>query len=249
MRHILLTAALLIGASAGIARADTGSELFELGRSSCTRSLDGSLSQIDSAEFKAALQTAQHPQAQFCTCVGAEFRDDGDAETLSDLRAELTGQDSYFLLRFMLFDHMASCLPPGVSVGLGVDLGLDEDDLNADLASDDADVIDGDLVGTDMGEDDLDATLADNDFAADEGDIFMCTSAFDDTMMLPGFDPQATLARVRAGGQSVRAVCSCAASYLTSLGEPFQQEVENAQNPQVVYGSALAGGIEICLNG
>lgn len=114
-----------------------------------------------------------------------------------------------------------------------IDLGLSDEELNMDLP---------------LGDDTIEEAIADNDFPPDEGDIHACRLAFADDMMLPGFDYRAELTRVKAAGQTVDEVCRCAASYIASLGEAFRNEVEEAWNPPTIYGSTLAGGINICIN-
>lgn len=233
MRHPLLLIALGLSAALGpvsAARADSvADDLFHMGRDYCSIALVRQIGDFDSTPFRDAMRETGTAEWQLCGCVGEEFRTTGDDEMAAALKEEIAEGGDYAMLASFLRAGMSACKPGD---GPGLDLGLSEEDLNMDILPAD---------------DSIEAALADNDFAADEGDIHACRLAFADDMLLPGFDPKEELSRLRAAGQSVDEVCRCAASYITSLGEAFQKEVEEAWNPPTIYGSTLAGGINICI--
>ena len=230
MRHLLplIVLGLVVGVSA--ARADsTADDLFHMGRDYCSISLVRPIGDFDSTPYRDAMRESGTAEWQFCGCVGEEFRKTGDDEMAAALKDEIAEAGDYAMLASFLRAGMSACKPTG---GLGIDLGLSDEDLNMDIAPSD---------------DSIEAAIADNDFAPDEGDINACQLAFQDDMVLPGFDPKVELARVKAAGQTVSEVCRCAASYITSLGAAFEKELEEAWNPPTIYGSTLAGGINMCI--
>jgi hypothetical protein len=100
----------------------------------------------------------------------------------------------------------------------------------------DPDVTDGDL--------DMDT----EDFAYDESDVNLCKMAFEGDFPLPGFDGAAIARRVKSNGQTVDDVCICSARDFTVAGEALQIEIEDADNPNLIYSSTLAGAINTCTN-
>lgn len=216
--------------------------LTDMGRTYCAMSFARDIGDFDSQPFLRDLVAMNYPQETFCACVAAEFRASGDDEMTAWLLDEIEEEGDYALMASFLRAGFVACMPDAGDGdgGLGIDLGLDEDDLNFTLA--------GAAQEDDTGPT-IEEVLADNHFPADEGDIQACLMAFDDTMLLPGFDPAAAKARVRQAGQTLDEVCSCAGAYIAALGEPFQAEVEQAMNPATVYGSSLAGEINMCIEG
>lgn len=99
---------------------------------------------------------------------------------------------------------------------------------------------DGDLVGTEF-----DWQVQDGIY--DAGDYAMCQSALEGGLMMPGFDEGDVLARMKAKGLSSIPLCQCSATYMKSISDRLEAEIGAAQNPSVIYNSALAGSIEQCL--
>ncbi|MCL4068821.1 hypothetical protein M3484_19865 [Pseudomonas sp. GX19020] len=219
--------------------------LTDMGRSYCAMSFVRDIGDFDSQPFLRDLVAMNYPQEAFCTCVAAEFRGSGDDEMTAWLLDEIEEESDYALMASFLRAGFVACMPDADFAaaaredGPGIDLGLEESDLNFTLS--DVAAQEDDTGPT------IEEVLADNVFPADEGDIQACRMAFDDTMLLPGFDPMDAKARVRQAGQTLDEVCSCAGSYIAALGEPFQAEVEKAMNPATIYGSSLAGGINMCI--
>lgn len=238
LRLFLITALGLAPTGPATAEAyNVAQKLTEIGSTYCAMSFTRDIGSFDSQPWLRDLVAMKYPQEKFCACVAEEFRTSGDDEMTAMMLNEIEEEGDYELLSSFLRYGFGSCMPEDGEGGLGIDLGLDDDDLNFTL-------FDAEGSG-----DETDAALADNQLVADEGDIQACIMAFDDGMLLPGFDPAATKARVRKAGQKLGDVCSCAGSYIAALGEPFQKEVEEASNPATIYGSSLAAGINLCIDG
>jgi hypothetical protein len=92
-----------------------------------------------------------------------------------------------------------------------------------------------------------DGDLGPEDFAFDPSDVKMCEMALEDAILMPGFRADEVIAQLERTGQTRDDLCTCAARYFTAGGEPLQQEIENAHNSNVVYGSTMAGAINTCL--
>ncbi|NPD14080.1 hypothetical protein HOY34_02565 [Xinfangfangia sp. D13-10-4-6] len=244
MNRFLMIAALGLVTTAHAARADSvGDDLYAMGRDYCAQSFVRDIGSFDAQEMLRELVSMRYPQRQFCDCVGTGFRNTADDEMAAELRQEIKEDGEYAMMASLLLSEMSACMPANPDgpdadhgIGPGIDLGLSDDDLNFDIADDS----DENLT--------IEEVLADNMLTPDEGDIHACRLALDGDMLLPGFDPDAAKARIRATRQKLDEVCTCAGTYIASLGEPFQQEVEQAMNPATIYGSSLAAGINFCID-
>ena len=100
-----------------------------------------------------------------------------------------------------------------------------------------------DLAGTDYAHPDEDA-----DDGESEADARLCEQAIEGGILLPGFDDDAVRVRMRASRQDRAMLCACSAKHMAVDPEAFDAEVEAAANPSIVYGSKLAGAINMCLD-
>jgi hypothetical protein len=92
-----------------------------------------------------------------------------------------------------------------------------------------------------------DGDLDVEDFAFDPEDARMCQMALDDVLPMPGFRADEVLEQLQRTGQPRDDLCTCAARYFSAGGEPLQEQLQNAQNPSVIYGNTMAGAITTCL--
>lgn len=223
MKAAMLVASLglLISVHPAAAQQALRQNLYDLGRDTCSSAIDGEVDGVDGLGFVAVVDSANWERAEFCHCVAEEFQD-LDSEDLASMTSGTSDGDDH--LAFVTTMNMAICLP-----GAG----------DADIEWD-GEVEDGDLAEWEVEE------LPDEDFAYDEGDKQMCELALDDAIMVPGFDREDILAGMKRVGQSRDDLCTCAARYFAAEGEPLQQAIENASNPNIVYASTLAGAIETC---
>jgi hypothetical protein len=213
---------LLVSAHPAAAQQSLRDSLYDLGRDTCSSAIDGEVDGVDGLGFVAVVDSVNWERAEYCHCVAGEFQD-LDADDLASMTSGTKEGDEH--LAFITTMNMAICLP-----------GSSDD---ADIESD-GEVEDGDLAEWETEE------LPDEDFAYDEGDKHMCEMALDDAIMVPGFDLEDILVVMKKTGQSRDDLCTCAARYFAAGGEPLQQEIENASNPNIVYASTLAGAIETC---
>lgn len=210
---------LLVCVTPASAQQSLRQNLYDLGRDTCSSAIAGEVDGVDGLSFVAAVDSANWERAEYCHCVGEEFQDLDSDDLASMTSGTAEGNDH---LAFIATMNMAICLPGA-----------------ADLEWD-GEVADGDLAEWDVEE------LPDEDFAYDEGDKDMCEMALDDAIMVPGFDREEILKGMAQVGQSRDDLCTCTARYFAAEGEPLQQAIENAPNPNIVYASTLAGAIETC---
>ena len=219
----------LIMTSALPVRADTpGEALFNIGNELCLKAMEGDASIYDASGTVAHIDGSFEGRAGFCGCVGREFTD-YDADYLATLQGELApGSTSTDTLQFAMAINTAICLDP---------------DRLTDM---EADVIDGDLVGTDLSPDEI-AVMGEG-FTIDEHDVFMCEMTLRGDMLAPGFNADEVTTELEATGRSREDLCQCAATWFASEGEPLQRAIETAANPTLVYSSSMAGAINFCMN-
>lgn len=213
---------LLVSVQPTAAQQSLRQDLYDLGRDTCSSAIEGEVDGVDGLGFVAMVDSANWERAEYCHCVAEEFQD-FDSDDLASMTSRTRDGDEH--LAFITTMNMAICLP-----------GQKDD---ADMEWDE-EVEDGDLAEWEVEE------LPDEDFAYDEGDKQMCEMALDDAIMVPGFDREDILAGMGLAGQSRDDLCTCAARYFAAEGEPLQQAIENASNPNIVYASTLAGAIETC---
>ena len=191
---------------------DVARSLRTIGQDICEKSLDRRFAPFDASDFAAWLAGSDVARPAFCGCVGERYATEGDAELLSDIREEITREDTYFTLNFTMFDHMSSC--------------------RAELEGEEA--TDGDLV-------DFDPQAGDDGIGVDHEDVRICLSVLDGDMPLPmpGFAADRATAHLRRTDQDRGEVCGCAAGYLAAQGSPLQDAIQAAANPPQAYGAAL----------
>lgn len=220
MRYVFVTAFIaVLFCVQGAAAQSVGIQLHDIGYEACTQAMQGQLRDVDGAHYRQIVDASSMNRVEFCNCVAEDFST-GSKQDLTLLKSSKRADH----LAMMSVMAMTGCLPDSYA---------------------DPDVIDGDLVDA---EPDGDLDMAQDDFAYDESDVNMCQMAFDGELLLPGFDADDVKRKIKSNGQKLDDVCVCSARYFTAGGEALQKEIEEANNPNVVYSSTLAGAISTCVN-
>lgn len=195
---------------------------YDMGKRICSMVLDDTLNPIQGAKYSDEVDAAKWERSEYCHCVAEEFADDPN-DRFGLMKA--TGDAEAQAMLVKIEDALQSCRPNAGN--------------NADLAEND-DLYERDAVLPDY-------APADPKLAIDEDDRNMCKMFVDGTHLIPGFTAETVNTRLTRTGQMAAEMCTCAARKMSAKAKQLEEEIEGADNPSVIYSSALGGAINSCL--
>lgn len=197
-------------------------KVYRLGENACNQVLgSGGKTLADGNNYVQNVRQAGIEQSAFCRCVASEFVRNEPLQSFRMVMAK-GEKESAEVFTAILTENLDTCLDPSEEAYADASRHI--------LAE--PDVIDGDLVGTDLYGSDCASGCQDGPDWKEESDLLHCTYAIDGTLEPTGFDRDTIDVWMKDSGLDADSLCQCAAAVMKDKAEEAGAGFDAARDPE-----------------